>query len=87
MAPGGREGDMDKDMARILANGGTAASRELVRLYDILKHNLPEDTDLRKGIAAALAEIGLLVIQPAFDAWPELQEEFELRLNKYGVTT
>ncbi|MCR5869860.1 MULTISPECIES: hypothetical protein [unclassified Sphingomonas] len=78
---------MDKDMARILANGGTAASRELVRLYDILKHHLPEDSDLRNGVASALAEIGLRVTQPAFDAWPELREEFELRLDKYGVAT
>ncbi|MBA4760417.1 hypothetical protein [Sphingomonas sp.] len=78
---------MDKDMARILANGGTAASRELTRLYDILKEHLPEDTALRHGIASALAEVGLRVTQPAFDAWPELQEEFELRLDKYGVAT
>jgi hypothetical protein len=78
---------MDKDMARILANGGTAASRELTRLHDILKHHLPEDIDLRNGIASALAEVGIRVIRPAFDAWPELQEEFELRLDKYGVTT
>lgn len=78
---------MDKDMARILATGGTAASRELMRLHDILMHHLPEDTDLRKGIASALAEVGMRVIQPAFDAWPELEEEFELRLNKYGATT
>lgn len=78
---------MDKDMARILANGGTAASRELVRLYDILKVHLPEDTELRHGVASALGEIGLRVTQPALDAWPELREEFELRLEKYGVVT
>lgn len=78
---------MDKDMARILANGGTVASRELMRLHDILKRHLPDDADLRKGIASALAEVGLRVMQPAFDAWPELQQEFELRLDKYGVTT
>ncbi|MGV3457886.1 hypothetical protein [Sphingomonas sp.] len=78
---------MDKDMARILANGGTAASRELVRLYDILKVHLPDDTELRHGVARALGEIGLRVTQPAFDAWPELREEFELRLDKYGVAT
>jgi len=80
-------GEMDKDMARILANGGTAASRELARLYDILKHHMSEDVELRKGLASALAEVGLRVIQPAFDAWPDLQAEFELRLDKYGVTT
>ncbi|GGY90927.1 hypothetical protein [Novosphingobium colocasiae] len=78
---------MDKDMARILANGGTTASRDLMRLHDIVKHHLPEDIDLRQGIASAIAEVGQHIIQPAFDAWPELQEEFELRLDKYGVTT
>lgn len=76
---------MDKDVARILANGGTTASRELMRLYDILRDHLPEDDDLRRGVASAIAEVGLHVIQPAFDAWPELQEEFEHRLGKYGV--
>ncbi len=34
---------MDEDIARILATGGTVASRELVRLYDLLLEHLPED--------------------------------------------
>ena len=78
---------MDKDIARILANGGTNASRDLTRLYEILSHHLPDETHLREGVASALAEVGLKVIQPAFDAWPALQIEFKDRLDKYGVTT
>lgn len=77
---------MDEDLARILVAGGTTASRELTRLHDLLKLHLPEDNELRLGVASALAEVGLKVIQPAFDAHPELQVEVERRLEKYSTT-
>lgn len=77
---------MDEDLARILVRGGTIASRELTRLYDLLLQHLPEDKELRFGVASALAEVGLKVIQPAFDAHPELQVELERQLRKYGTS-
>ena len=78
---------MDKDLARVLATGGTAAARELERLYSILAEHLPQNENLRKGVASALAEVGLMVIRPAFDACPELEAEFQERLQKYGIST
>ncbi len=78
---------MDKDIARILAVGGTNACRELERLYSIARHHIPEDVDVLMGIASALAEVGLYTLGPAFRAHPELKEEFEQRLAKYGTTT
>ena len=78
---------MDEDLARILATGGTAASRELTRLYDLLARHFPDDEELRFEIASVLAEVGLKVMQPAFDAHPKLQAEFERRIDKYGSTT
>lgn len=78
---------MDQDLARILATGGNIASRELTRLYELPSRHLPENEALRSSVASALAEIGLNVIQPAFDAHPELQVEFERRVAKYGSAT
>ncbi|MFV0625376.1 hypothetical protein ACBY01_15375 [Sphingomonas sp. ac-8] len=78
---------MDEDLARILATGGTVASREIARLYDLLAQHLPGDEALRLGLVSALAEIGSKVIQPAFDAHPGLQTEFEHRIEKYHAAT
>lgn len=77
---------MDEDLARILVVGGTIASRELTRLYDLLRLHLPEANELRLGVASALAEVGLRVIEPAFDAYPELRIEVERQLEKYSAT-
>lgn len=78
---------VDEDMARILATGGAYASRELVRLHDLLLQHLPDERELRLGIASAIAEIGLNVLKPAFEAHPALEAEFDRRLKKYGVVT
>lgn len=78
---------MDKDLACLLATGDTNASRELNRLYDLLAEHLPEAEGLRLGIASALTEVGIKVMKPAFDAFPDLEIEFERRLHKYGYTT
>lgn len=74
-------------MARILATGGTLASRELARLHDLLLQHLPDNKELRLGIASAIAEIGLNVLKPAFEAHPALEAEFDRRMEKYGVVT
>jgi hypothetical protein len=42
------------------------------------------DKDLRKGVATALAEVGLNVLQPAFRAFPELEVEMERKVIRYG---
>ncbi|WP_179042187.1 hypothetical protein [Sphingobium lactosutens] len=78
---------MDADLARILATGATNASRELNRLYDIFSRHLPEDKELLMAIAMAMGEIGLQVRQRAFDAHPELEAEFNQRVEKYDVLT
>jgi hypothetical protein len=78
---------MDKDMARILATSGAWATRELGNLVPMLAAYLPEDKELREGIATAIYEIQSNVIQPAFIAFPELETEFEERIRKYGRLT
>jgi hypothetical protein len=78
---------VDEDIARIMATSGTAAALELVRLPDLLAEHLPEDEALRHGVASAMAEIGLNVINPAYKAHPALEAEFERRLERYGRAT
>lgn len=78
---------MDKDLARIVATAGMRASKDLGELIPLLAEFLPKATELQKGIAAAIAEIGLGVLGPAFEAQPELRAEFDQRVAKYGRTT
>jgi len=75
---------MDEDMARIVATTGTVVSRQLTELYETLNQHLPDEMQLRLGIASVLAEVGLCIIEPAFKACPALRTEFERRLEKYG---
>ncbi|EIZ80896.1 hypothetical protein WSK_0578 [Novosphingobium sp. Rr 2-17] len=78
---------MDKDIARIVATGAATISRELERLFLITKHHLPESSDLHNGITDVLSGVGLHIMQPAFDACPELEAEFDHRVERYGVMT
>lgn len=78
---------MDRDLARILANAGMRASRELGDLVPMIVEHYPNSAELRLGIASAIAEIGLKVLQPAFDADPELEIEFDDRIHKLGRAT
>jgi len=78
---------MDQDLARIVATAGTGASRQLGDLVALLAKHLPEDEELRLGVATAIAEIGLNVIRPAFDAHPELEAEFQRRVDRYERST
>ena len=78
---------MDRDLARILATSGMRASRELGELVPLISEHFPECVELKLGIAAAVAEIGLKVVQPALEADPALEREFEDRMRKLGRTT
>jgi len=78
---------MDEDLARIMATASFRASKELTEIVLILKEYLPEDRELRVGVASAIAEIGMKVMQPAFDAHPQLEAEFKARMDRYGRST
>lgn len=78
---------MDKDLARIVATTGMKASHDLGELIPLLAEFLPEAKELRQGVAAAIAEIGIGVLEPAFKAQPELRSEFDQRVAKYGRAT
>ena len=52
-----------------------------------LAHYLPDDRQLRLGIATAITQIDSSVVRPAFAAAPALEIEFEKRLERYGRFT
>lgn len=74
---------MDRDLALIVANAGQQACRELTGIMPMLAKHLPDDKELRLGIAAVIHEISVSVIEPAFRAHPDLEAEFEARVKKY----
>ncbi len=78
---------MNKDMARIMATAGLRAGRELGELVRLLNEHEPDSKDLKLGIASVVAEIGFAVMDPAYDADPELKAEFEGRIERYGRAT
>lgn len=78
---------MDADLARILATAAMRASKDLGELIPFLARHLPDDVELRRGIADVIAEIGQNILNPAFAACPELENEFDQRVQKYGRTT
>ncbi len=75
---------MDEDLARIMISAGLRAGSELTALLSILAQHLPDDEALRLRIAAVLADIGSNVLEPAFVAHPDLREEWDRRIDKYG---
>ncbi len=74
-------------MARIMATAGLRASRELGELVRLLDENEPDSKELKLGIASAIAEIGFAVMNPAYEADPALEAEFEARIQRYGRAT
>ncbi|WP_297513404.1 hypothetical protein [uncultured Caulobacter sp.] len=42
------------------------------------------DESLKHGIATAIAEISFSILQPVFREHPDLEDEFDARIGKYG---
>jgi hypothetical protein len=82
------EVDVDKELARIVANAALRSSRELADLVPLLTaHADAEDASVRKGIARAIAEIGTEVLAPVYARFPELEREFSENVERYGRTS
>jgi hypothetical protein len=56
-------------------------------LVQLLAEHLPEDKQLRLNIARAISEIHSATLEPAFTTAPELEAEFDARINRYGRAT
>lgn len=77
---------MDIDLAREMIRVAFATSRELQDLMALLKRQLDADEykEHSLAIAAAIAEIGDALTNKALAACPELKDEIEAKLAKYG---
>jgi hypothetical protein len=76
---------MDREVAHFVAASASRAAQELSNLIPFLKEHGEGERDdaMRNAIALAIYEVGS-VRQAAFDQYPELKDEFETRLRKYG---
>ena len=74
---------MDKDLARLVVSSAMRAASELGALAPILSEHAPDD-GLKFGVATAIAEISLNILQPVFSEHPDLEAEFGARIEKYG---
>jgi hypothetical protein len=77
--------DMDREVAQIVATTASRVASELASLMLFLKEHGdgPKDDTVRQAIATAVYEVGSMR-EAAFKNYPDLQAEFEARLNKYG---
>jgi hypothetical protein len=79
---------MDKELAQLVAMTASRCTEELAELVLIVKNNCDEPTYdvFLKAFGRAIHEIQHEVIDRVFKIHPELEKEFEQRLNKYGRT-
>ncbi|SEJ17140.1 hypothetical protein SAMN05428950_1011347 [Sphingomonas sp. OV641] len=75
---------MDRDLARIVIGSAFRASRELTELVPLLKEHDDQSEDLRLGLASAIAEIGQAVLNPLFEAFPDMEAETDNLIERYG---
>lgn len=78
---------MDRGLARIVATTSTQVSRELGNLYQMVGEHFRDEVELRQAIAAVIADIGLNILQPAFEADAAMEAEFEERIERLGRAT
>ena len=78
--------NMDKNIARHVARVAFRSAANLTDLVPFLKEHCQE-TEYKmflKALAKASATINLEVSQKVFAAYPELEQEFNETINKYG---
>ena len=77
---------MEIDLARHVIRGGLRASRELEALLGALKKGCEPDEydEFRIALAEAIHRIHMATIEQATARYPELQQEIDDNLAKYG---
>jgi hypothetical protein len=76
---------MDREVAQILATTASRVAAELASLVPFLKEHAEgqKDDSVAHVIASAIYEVGS-IRQAAFDQHPDLKNEFETRVKRYG---
>ncbi|WP_421724242.1 hypothetical protein [Bauldia sp.] len=77
---------MDKQLAKHLIRVAFRSQRELSGCLGALKEGCsPEEyRDYARGVAAAVHEINVALTNKAIAAYPELEQEIESDMQKYG---
>jgi hypothetical protein len=77
---------MDKDLARHVVATASRSSAQLNELIPLLKAHC-EDSEYRtllKAIATAMATIHLEIDEPVYAQYPDLKQERDANIKKYG---
>jgi hypothetical protein len=76
---------MDKELAKLLVNAAYRSQRELADIAPLIKEHCSTEEHgvLSLAIGSAIYEANLIT-ERIFELLPELRDEFEARLNKFG---
>jgi hypothetical protein len=76
---------MEKDLAKFVALTAFRSAADLGNLVPMLQGcDETERKELGMALAMASAEINRQVLQKIFERFPELSEEFEEKIRKFG---
>jgi hypothetical protein len=77
---------MDKDLAKLVALTSFRSAADLTHLIPLLREHCSEEEahKFSTSIANASAEIFLQISQKVFALYPELSDEFDAKIQKYG---
>ncbi|NIA54682.1 hypothetical protein HAV22_13650 [Massilia sp. TW-1] len=76
---------MEKDLAKIIALTAFRSAADLGNLVPVLQDCVgAERTEIGVALAMASAEINRQVLGKIFERFPELAEEFEEKVRKFG---
>lgn len=78
---------MNKELARHVARTGFETMRHLSALLELLKEHCSSDEyqTYLKGVASIGAEINDALIKPALSAYPDLEQETDEKIKRYGL--
>ncbi len=76
---------MDREIAQMIVMTAARATTEIGNLMPLLKEHgeVEKDDAVRQAIASAVYEGGQIMEQ-CFAQYPDLRDQSEVRLNKYG---
>jgi hypothetical protein len=86
-APGGRRSGMDRDLAKHVVTVSIKTASRLGDLVPLLREHMPpQEYEVHaKAIARAVYAIGHEVTEQIFAEHPDLEQEIEAEINKFGL--
>lgn len=76
---------MDKDLAKFIAITAFRSAADLGNLIPMLQScEEAERREMGVALAAASAEVNRQVLQKIFEKFPDLAEEFDRKIQKFG---